>query len=370
MPLLTHRFPNLLRRARTLLAALCFALLIGVLLSAAAPTVYADSTAIQRGPTNGYAVPSGPLNLAVEAPGIIWFTSPEADGIGVLIRTTPPGSAPIQYRVEYIAFQDGSEPYDLVVDNGSVWFTLRGAGQIGRIDIATRAVELYAIPTANSRPTGIDVAPNGQVFFAENTGRLGRFDPADETFKEYVLPSDQVTHPRIEQLRINDIRDIWFTLPDNNAVGNLNSATERFLIVSTGTFAPTGLTLDSDRVPWVTAYGSHRVGRYAPGTVTRWAWYDTPAPDSAPAGIATFDTLKGREVWFAQSNVGSVGRLRTTGFRITHQESISPPVDQPGRLWGVAVDGDDHIWIADTTRQVIYETIVPLQTYFPMIGSE
>ena len=358
---------------RLWIAGLCVLALIALQFAAAVPVAYAESTAIQRGVYTEYAVPAGPLNLAVEAPGVIWFTAPGIgtpdphSGIGVITRTSAPGGSAIRYRVEFLGLQDGSEPYDLVVGDGAVWFTLRGTGQIGRVDTATKEVTLYDIPTPNSQPTGIDIAPDGQIWFAESTGRIGKFDPASETFTEYPFPPGLYDEPRVEQLRIQNVRNIWFTLPDDDSLGNYNSVTGEFFAVATREPAPTGLTLDSAGRPWVTALESGKVGRYAPGTVSQWGWFNTPSPESNPAGIATFDTPEGREVWFAETNTGSVGRLLTTGYRLDYQEALPLTVDEPSRPWGVVVDDDQHVWIADTLRGVIYETVVPLKVYLPKI---
>lgn len=373
---------------RLLIVGLCVLAMIAVQFGAAVPVARAESTAIQRGMSVEYAisvgppygVPVGPLNLAAEAPGVIWFTAPQtgspdiAGGIGVLTRTVFSDTPVISYRVEFLGLPHGSEPYDLVVGDGAVWFTLRGTGQIGRVDTATKAITLYDIPTANSQPTGIDIAPDGQVWFAESIGQIGQFDPTSETFTEHPFPPGRFSAPRVEQLRVQNVRNIWFTLPDAKTLGNYNSVTGEFFAVPTGERTPTGLTLDSAGRPWVTAAGTGKVGRYAPGTVTQWGWFNAPTPDSALAGIATFDTPEGREVWFAESNTeagsntGSVGRLLTTGYRLDFQEALPLSMNQASRPWGVVVDDDQRVWIADTERRVIYETGVPLKVYFPQIG--
>lgn len=364
------------RRTRQWLAGLWTLALIAGQFGVAVPTAHAEATAIQRGAYTEYAVPNGPRNLAVEAPGVVWFTASDVDPngvvgegvVGAIVRVSPPGDPVVRYRVDYFGMGRGSEPYDLDVRGGAVWFTLRGAGQIGRIDIATRDVQVYPIPTPASRPTGIDIAADGQVWFAENTGALGKFDPASGVFTRYAFPAGLFNAPYVEQLRVQNARNIWFTLPESNAVGNFNPITGQFFVVPTGEQAPTGLALDDAGRPWVTARGSGAVGRYAPGTVSQWAWFSASAPDSAPTGITTFNTPEGREVWFAESNLAAVGRLVTTGFRLDRRETLPLAIGEPGRPWGVVVDGEQHIWIADMERNVIYETVVPIPRYFPVIG--
>ena len=60
--------------------------------------------------------------------------------------------------------------------------------------------------------------------------------------------------------------------------------------------------------PWVTAYASNVVGRFAPGTNTGWDWFYIPTPDSGPRGIAFKDNGSSWDIWFTQENTNRVGR--------------------------------------------------------------
>src|SRR5690349_15547757 len=45
-----------------------------------------------------YAVPNGPRNIVEEAPGRMWYTSPDAGGIGFLEVTSAPDDEIVRYR--------------------------------------------------------------------------------------------------------------------------------------------------------------------------------------------------------------------------------------------------------------------------------
>jgi virginiamycin B lyase len=63
-------------------------------------------------------------------------------------------------------------------------------------------VTKYVIPTANARPRRIQVDTDGMVWFAEfDAGKIGRFDPKTETFKEYQLPGAYPTPTRSASMR-------------------------------------------------------------------------------------------------------------------------------------------------------------------------
>jgi virginiamycin B lyase len=112
-------------------------------------------------------------------------------------------------RIEDVIFA-----YDVKPDkNGDVWFTTFGANarygrdnenvsaetlskenQIGKVDGKTLKVSEWTVPTKNSLPRRMEVAPDGMIWVGEFAGgKMARFDPATETFKEYPLPGPDPT---------------------------------------------------------------------------------------------------------------------------------------------------------------------------------
>ena len=92
---------------------------------------------------------------------------------------------------KYTHIPDVPTSYGIALDaDGNAWFTeLLKTGKIGKVDAKTLQVTKYVIPTANARPRRIQVDTDGMVWFAEfDAGKIGRFDPKTETFKEYQLP--------------------------------------------------------------------------------------------------------------------------------------------------------------------------------------
>ena len=89
---------------------------------------------------------------------------------------------------KYTHIPDVPTSYGIALDaDGNVSFTeLLKTGKIGKVDAKTLQVTKYVIPTANARPRRIQVDTDGMVWFAEfDAGKMGRFDPKTETFKEY-----------------------------------------------------------------------------------------------------------------------------------------------------------------------------------------
>ncbi|MDZ4384656.1 MAG: hypothetical protein U0940_04135, partial [Nitrospirota bacterium] len=110
-----------------------------------------------------------------------------------------------------------SQPYGIAVDaQGVVWFSGQLANKIGRLDPSSGAIKEYEIPSAKgattdnkwvyspsertppSSPSGssagsplnMAVDSQGVLWFTEQLGnKIGMFDPATESFKEYAIPS-------------------------------------------------------------------------------------------------------------------------------------------------------------------------------------
>lgn len=142
----------------------------------AAPPVTAKPEASESGFITEFSVPGSPNNIVVAAPNQVWFTLPMSNAIGSLVVTTT-----VDFDVSvYPALTADSQPYDLVYDdvNNAIWFTELAGGKLGRFDITTKTItETVEISTTSTiSPTGIALAPNGDVWFAMRDGnRIGRF---------------------------------------------------------------------------------------------------------------------------------------------------------------------------------------------------
>lgn len=354
------------------LLTLCLTLLVA-LQSTPARAESNEITAVTATFGVEYAVPNGPRNLVEEAPGRIWYTATDAGGIGFLEVTSEPDAPVVRYRTEFYGLGEASQPYDLVYDNGVVWFTLRGIRSLGRIDVTTREIKTYALLSYGAQPTGIDADPTGQIWIAQSNGRISRFDPTTEKFSEFLMPDILAAAPRTEDIVYQNARNIWITMPDANRVVTYDSIRDRFFSTSTNESAPTTISIDPNGSVWVTAYGGNRVGRFTPTTVSIWVWFDTPSPDSGPAGLLTFkDEAGALQLWLTESNIGSIGRLQiANGFEITNREKVGPNTPA-GSTWGIIRTADQHIWVADTGRNLLYELTNPYihRVYMAVVPNE
>lgn len=81
--------------------------------------------------------------------------------------------------------------YDIVSDpENNVYFTVYGAGHIGKIDAKTGKISIYPTPTPASAPRRGMLDPQGRLWFGENRGdRIGMFDTHTAKFQEWPAPT-------------------------------------------------------------------------------------------------------------------------------------------------------------------------------------
>jgi virginiamycin B lyase len=76
-------------------------------------------------------------------------------------------------------------------------------------------------------PRRVEVASDGSIFFGEYfTGKIARFDPKTETFKEYQLPGPQ---PSPYALGIDKDDKVWYSSYYTDVVGCLDPKTGKVI---------------------------------------------------------------------------------------------------------------------------------------------
>ncbi|MGF1543630.1 MAG: lyase [Parvularculaceae bacterium] len=142
-------------------------------------------------------VPEGesPHNLIVGSDGIVWYAG---NVLGVIGRYDPRAGT-----LEQIPMPDerASNPHTLVFDEGeeNIWFTVQGGNFIGRLNVASRKVDLIPSKTPESRPYGVKIGPKGAVWVALfGTNKLARVDPETLALDEIELPGEETRPRRLE----------------------------------------------------------------------------------------------------------------------------------------------------------------------------
>jgi len=263
------------------------------------------------------------FGIAISADDKVWATSLAGRNISVFDRKT---GAPLSPETGYdFGGKLGSMQGIIVTPDGDVW----------------------ALDNGNSQ---IVYLPKGNAAKARILGRTVDGKPVDGT-----LQVDTPFHLAIDQ------QDrIWITNSASDAVTRFPaSAPENAELIKVG-FAPRAIAIDSRGNAWV----ANTVGH--PGTAEKLALIKVKLESKAESFLGS--TSKADEeanAWINLFNVlteypgGDISMIRPDG-------TVSPPFDANKSIigpWGVAIDGNDNVWIANSTgRSVTQLCGVPTET--------
>lgn len=197
---------------------------------------------------------TGPHNNIVDSQGRVWYSG---NRIGEIIGYYDPDSM----ELTEIDVPGAPDPHTLVFDENEehIFFTVQQGNQVGRLRLSDNSVDIVDVPTPQSRPYGIKIAPDGTPWVVElGSNKLLKIDPETMALTEVELPNADARPRRLE---ITSDGRIWYADWDRGTLGLYDPASGRFDEFplpegDTGRGArPYGMALDEmDRV-WVVATG-------------------------------------------------------------------------------------------------------------------
>src|SRR5215208_8024449 len=132
-----------------------------------------------------FPVPAGSHahDVAPAPDGTVWYTAQAAGELGRLDPATG--------DTHHIPLGSGSMPHGVIVGpDGAPWITDGGLNAIVRVDPQTEQVKVFRLPddrrNANLNTAAFD--KNGILWFTEQNGMYGRFDPSTEEMQTFDAP--------------------------------------------------------------------------------------------------------------------------------------------------------------------------------------
>lgn len=258
---------------------------------------------------------------------------------------------------EFVVPTPESAPTSLkLAPDGSVWFTLRAASKIGRLDRASGKIVEYEIPTPDSQPTGLAVSPEGMVWFTEKkASKVGRFDPRTETFHEIVTPHENGEPSTVV---LDHEGAVWFDERGADVVNRMDPASGEITSyrIPTKGSRVIGLVPDPRGAMWFLELGASKVGRIdvATGQVVEYA---IPTPFASPFKAAL--DHHGR-LWFTQVYGNKVGVLYDGEF---FEFALAEQGAMPG---GIEIDADGSVWMTQQAADKLARLPLAADVYAPL----
>ena len=264
-----------------------------------------------------------PTAVAIGPDGTVWFTIEFSDAIGILRNG----------RIERIhKGKPNFEPLGLAVDaGGTAWYTDGPQRMVGRVT-PDGAITAFALSTPVVKLARLAIAPDGAVWFAEETAfSLTRLK--DGVFTPHEVGSLGAAPFGVA---VGPDGTVWGTIPAANRLVRLppaGPATE--LEVPTRGSQPGDVAVDSRGAVWFLEMRANKIGRYADGRFSEF-----PVPGVSP-GLTALAVAPDGAVWFTELRAHRLGRLRdgvVTGFPLPRRDA---------RPFGVAVDAAGNVWYTD-----------------------
>lgn len=344
---------RLFKRGRMggLLTAVCTMCLAGVIAVGAILPAHAEDQAPTTSIFGQVTLEAGPKNVYMESDTRLWYTLPTVDKLALV-----DGGNVTYYPVDGDAINN-SQPYDLVVQDGVVWFTMLAANKIGKLTIASGVVTTYDIPTADSHPTGITFG-GGYTWFVERTGdKLGQLDRASGVITEYYdWVYDFATDKNLVDMKGAQLEDVayvggnvWFTGPSLRLGGAdlYNPGTDKWVASpNKANAAPMQIAADSLGNVWVTFSGLNYIGRSALNTLAVWDEFKLAAGTGGPVGLFIREAGGLRELWYTRPQGNSVGKVTTRFSGVTVNTTETPLPTPNAAPWGIVVNSSGSAWVA------------------------
>jgi streptogramin lyase len=211
----------------------------------------------------------------------------------------------------------------------------------------------FAIPTANTKPLGITLGPDGNLWFAagDNADNIGRITRAG-VVTEFRLPA---TFSRPYSMTAGPDGNVWFT--EANKIGRITptGVITEFPVTGPGGFF--GLVTGPDGNLWFTLYNTGEIGRITPtGTITKFPVV------GAGSGINGLVVGPDGNFWFTEYKAHKIGSVTTTGALVA--EFPIPTVNATPE--GITVGPDGNLWFTERAGKIGRITTAGAITEFPL----
>ena len=250
---------------------------------------------------------------------------------------------------------------------GSMGLGVGGAaGNAGRV--IPCSVTEFVLPTPESRPNGIIVGPDGNLWFAERDGAapgtIGRISP-DGAITEFPLPDPNSSNLYgVARLAVGPDGNIWYT-GSYIGIGRIAPSGKILDPVASASAIPArAMTTGPDGNMWVTdEYG--RIHRITPsGTITDFALPNVRADTEPYPHWQSITTGPDGNLWFTQFLLQRLGRMTPKG---TETEFGMPDNGTPQFI---TAGPDGNLWFTAMAGAIGRITPHGIITEFPLLTQE
>ncbi len=253
---------------------------------------------------------------------------------------TPPPKVTSQYKIPTAK----SKPMGITLGaDGNIWFTEFATSKIGQLNFAGQINEVVT-PTDKSGPLGIasGPGPNLNLWFTESKiAKVAQITISGPPYAEYTLP-DSAARPA--SIALGSDGNMWVTDPGTNSVWRIKQIKKKPFVLFkqyrlSANAQPAGITSGPDGALWFTEPGTNSIGRLQVNGAPL-AEYAVTTKNSDPTGITQGTD---NALWFTEYKAKQIGRMATTGT-VTAEYPLNGAMTPDQILQGV----DGNFYFTDT----------------------
>jgi streptogramin lyase len=277
-----------------------------------------------RAPTSDAHV--GPHSLQTAPDGSLWITL----ALGNQLARFDPASG----RFTIVALEHGFYPHTLRFDaRGRIWFTLAASNHVGMFDPATGEQRELRLP---ARDLGQAVALRMLPFFLW----LGR----QVDLRGAAAESDGITFPVPYGIDVAPDGSVWFSQLNEHRIGRIDPESFAIEVLDTPFAAPRRLRFDAEGRLWIPSFSESLIARFDPATrgFERWELPIEPRGSETPYALHV-EPVSGA-VWICGTNSDSLIRFEPASERFT----VYPLPTRVTYTREIAFDAEGRVWTSNS----------------------
>ena len=292
-----------------------------------------------------FSVPVGsrPHDVAPAQDGSIWYTAQGSGEIGKL--------DPISGKTEHIKLGPGSSPHGVIVGpDNAPWITDSGLNAIIRVDPDTKEITTFPLPT-NSSYANLNTATfdkMGILWFTGQNGFYGSLDPSDGKIELFEAPKGRGPYG----ITTTPNGTVFYASLAGNYIAEINIDTGNSSVIQPPTpdQGARRVWSDSQGNIWVSEWNAGKLAVYIP-SLEKWKEWELPSENSKPYAVYVD---KNDIVWISDFGVNALIRFDPSqeSFKIfklpTPDANVRQLLGRTGEVWG-AESGTDKLVMIQTT---------------------
>jgi virginiamycin B lyase len=262
---------------------------------------------------------------------------------------TPPPTPPPSVTSQYPIPTASSKPMGISLgSDGNLWITEFAASKIGLLGPGGHVSE-NVTPTRKSQPYGIasGPGPNLNLWFTESAvGRVAQITISGPPYIEYILPN-AAAHP--VGIALGSDGNMWVTDPGTNSIWRVEQIKPKPHVKFTqyrltGNAQPFTITNGPDGALWFTEPGTNSIGRL-PISGYPLSEYKLKTANAGPTGITSGND---NALWFTEQKKQQLGRISLNGV-VTAEYPLNGALTPDMLVQGV----DGNFYFTDTAKNKI-----------------